>query len=202
MRLNILLLLLPSAFAAAPLITDSAFQNQVLSTTNKDRALNQAPPLVWNAQLAQFAQNWANNCTWAHSGGPYGENLFGMWSSATTTNYTSQTPYAINAWYQEISSYDFTKPGFYEATGHFTQLVWKSTTAVGCAWNTVPCMNNGYNFFKFVCEYNPPGNIIGGNYFQLNVLPVSGAASPSPTVIIASSATSIVPPSSSKTCAC
>jgi hypothetical protein len=44
------------------------------------------------------------------------------------------------------------------ATGHFTQVVWKATTKVGCAWNTRSCKSNGMNFYKFVCEYEAPGN--------------------------------------------
>lgn len=67
MKFSTISLILPLAMAAAPSITDPTFQNTVLTTTNYDRALNSAPPVTWNSQLAQFAQNWANNCTWAHS---------------------------------------------------------------------------------------------------------------------------------------
>lgn len=54
-------------------------------------------------------------------------------------------------------------------TGHFTQLVWKSTKKIGCAWNTVGCKSNGMNFYKLVCEYDPPGNMVGGTHFKDNV---------------------------------
>lgn len=32
----------------------------------------------------------------------------------------------------EASMYDYDNPNFSEETGHFTQLVWKNTTTVGC----------------------------------------------------------------------
>jgi hypothetical protein len=54
-------------------------------------------------------------------------------------------------------------------TGHFTQMVWKSSKRIGCAWNTNTCKSNGMNFYKLVCEYDPRGNIVGGNYFKDNV---------------------------------
>jgi hypothetical protein len=37
---------------------------------------------------------------------------------------------AVDAWYNEVQSYNFNSPGWSGATGHFTQLVWKDTTKV------------------------------------------------------------------------
>ena len=42
-----------------------------------------------------------------------------------------------------------------EVCGHYTQLVWKNTTEVGCA--KVTCGNQTI----WVCNYNPPGNYVG-----------------------------------------
>ncbi|KLJ09458.1 hypothetical protein EMPG_15120 [Blastomyces silverae] len=53
--------------------------------------------------------------------------------------------------------------------GHFTQIVWKSTTVVGCA--TVKCSN--HLRWNTVCNYGPPGNF-GGRYAQ-NVARPNGA---------------------------
>ena len=39
---------------------------------------------------------------------------------------------AVDAWGNERDEYDFNNPQFTEQTGHFTQLVWKNTTTVGC----------------------------------------------------------------------
>ena len=66
-------------------------------------------------------------------------------------------------WYDEVAMYNFTQPGFSSATGHFTQVVWKATTQVGCG---VAMSNDGGVYG--VCQYTPPGNY--NNEFVQNVL--------------------------------
>ena len=51
------------------------------------------------------------------------------------------------------------------STGHFTQLVWKSTTDIGCGLAIIK--NKVYG----VTNYFPPGNYIGSSNFRKNVLP-------------------------------
>jgi hypothetical protein len=103
-------------------------------------------------------------------GGMYGENLYGF---STTGSFDSiaQTKSGITtAWYGEGKNYDYSHPGFSEATGHFTQVVWKATKRVGCAWNQQKCTKTGgFTFHKLVCEYDPRGNIVGGDNFKNNV---------------------------------
>lgn len=39
----------------------------------------------------------------------------------------------VNAWTSgERPKYDYNNPGFSSATGHFTQVVWRTSTTVGC----------------------------------------------------------------------
>lgn len=91
---------------------------------------------------------------------------------------------AINAWAIEDKYYHYSPTtGFSEKTGHFTQLVWKATTDVGCSVTDCSASNdgNGTQGYKkgdaqgwfLVCEYWPPGNVVGdGNdYFKENVDP-------------------------------
>lgn len=86
-------------------------------------------------------------------GGPNGENL--------AENFVTPT-IAIDAWAGEESKYNYKKAEFSDAAGHFTQLVWKNTTTVGCgAMNCTNSDSNGANGWYLVCEYDPPGNFIG-----------------------------------------
>jgi hypothetical protein len=62
---------------------------------------------------------------------------------------------AVDAWYNEVKLYEFFNPGWNTATGHFTALVWRSTTKLGCAINTA-C-----SWPTYVCQYGPPGNVLG-----------------------------------------
>jgi hypothetical protein len=48
-------------------------------------------------------------------------------------------------------------------TGHFTQVVWRATTHVGCG--TASCTG----LVLWVCNYDPPGNVERG--YRANVLP-------------------------------
>ncbi|GEQ71357.1 hypothetical protein JCM33374_g5040 [Metschnikowia sp. JCM 33374] len=145
-----------------PTSTLNAFESAILNEHNIKRALHGVNSLTWDSTLAQFAANYAansfscDNVQLIHSGGPYGENLAAGYVGGAAP---------VDAWYDEIRDYDFSNPGFSEATGHFTQVVWASTTKVGCA--QVTC-NNAWQQYT-ICEYSPAGNVIG--YFAENVFP-------------------------------
>ncbi|KXL48636.1 hypothetical protein M433DRAFT_30432, partial [Acidomyces richmondensis BFW] len=129
------------------------FQSAVLNSTNYYRAQYQANALTWDSKLAEYAQNYSHQCVFLHSGGPYGENLAEGFSSVATS---------VDAWANEENEYDYADPKFSEATGHFTQLVWKNTTTVGCGITLCTNHNeNGANGLYLVCEYSPAGNVAG-----------------------------------------
>lgn len=134
----------------------------LIDAHNRVRAQHCAPPLRWSPQLAQFAQKWANSlrddgCKFGHSGGRYGENL------AAGTAGTLDAQSVTDMWYREIAKYSFGSGAFSMETGHFTQVVWRGSTQLGCAVAT--CRNMDI----WVCEYDPPGNVQGE--FKKNVQP-------------------------------
>ncbi|KAF9928218.1 hypothetical protein FBU30_002561 [Linnemannia zychae] len=134
----------------------AAEQKSILDTHNKYRARHGAAPLKWNAKAATFGDNWIQACQFRHSGGKYGENLAAGYKNFKT---------GIDAWYNEVSKYDFNNPGFSMSTGHFTQVVWKGTKSVGCAKKFCP----NSNWYIYICNYDPPGNYQGE--YKKNVLP-------------------------------
>ena len=78
---------------------------------------------------------------------------------------TSTLP-ATKQWYDEIKDYNFSKSKSSGKTGHFTQVVWKSTTKLGCAAG----VGKGKSFV--VCHYcDTPGNYTMKGMFKKNVLP-------------------------------
>ncbi|KAJ5924302.1 hypothetical protein N7466_008489 [Penicillium verhagenii] len=171
----------PASYTSLP-----DFKETVLQASNEYRGAHEAVDIVWNETLVEYARKWAETCIWKHSDGPYGENLAFGYANATA---------AVEAWGDEGELYNFEKPtGFTEATGHFTQLVWKATEEVGCA-----AVNCGYTEdmskvrrdgeklasrtaadgssraqgWYVVCEYTPAGNVVGDHdvYFKKNVWP-------------------------------
>ena len=136
---------------------------EILAAHNRLRADHCAPPLTWSDELQETAQGWADtmarHCTLEHSDHPHGENLY-MGSIGV------RTPAGVaEQWHSEVSDYDFRRGGFSMQTGHFTQLVWSGTRALGCGQSTC----NG--LAVWVCMYDPPGNVQGG--YRDNVRPTS-----------------------------
>jgi len=150
----------PSSTPAAPAYTAPASTNTgdslaagIVDRHNLLRAAHGVPPVQWNTTLADYAANNMPECVMAHTQPyKYGENLaFGY----------SDTVKAVQDWYNEINQYNYADATFGETTGHFTQVVWKDTTDIGCHY----IESCGY----LKCEYWTPGNFLGE--FTQNVLP-------------------------------
>ncbi|KAK7027950.1 Transcription factor [Paramarasmius palmivorus] len=126
--------------------------DQWLSGHNTIRGQHHAEPLTWNPDLASAAQNWANQCNFTNSGGPYGENL--AWGTGSIG-----IPAVIKLWADSEKSYDPSNPQY----STWTQMVWKSSKELGCAQATCPVGGETTSATAtfFVCEYSPPGNVIG-----------------------------------------
>jgi len=125
---------------------------------NKLRAFHGVPPLTWRFESAEDALEAAEACSRENK--LHHSNHEGQGQNCAM-NYTSFGE-AVDAWYSEVSDYDYKKPDFSSDTGHFTQVVWKGTTAVGMARDA-----SG----KFiVANYYPPGNFRG--QFEQQVPPI------------------------------
>lgn len=136
----------------------------ILAEHNAARAEHCAPPLTWSPRLAAAATAWAGhlrdaNCGFEHSGTEFGENL------AAGSVGMLDAHGIVGMWVEERDQYDFARGDFSMATGHFTQVVWRETTQVGCGSATC----NGMDVW--VCNYDPPGNVTGG--YADNVQPTS-----------------------------
>lgn len=144
--------------SAAAATAGSDFESQILNEHNVKRALHGVPNLSWDATLASYAQAYADkyDCsgTLTHSGGQYGENL--------ALGYTITG--SVDAWYSEGDNYNYGSAcSVYD---HFTQVVWESTTKVGCGYKKC----DDYWGTYIICSYDPAGNFVG--QCDSNVLPL------------------------------
>ncbi|RWS29101.1 hypothetical protein B4U80_00369 [Leptotrombidium deliense] len=60
----------------------------------------------------------------------------------------------VDRWYKQKQHFDSKSPEKSRSAGQFTQLLWKSSTFLGCGLAT----HCEYRFIT-VCYYFPPGNI-------------------------------------------
>ena len=148
---------------------ETKYQQSMLDKHNKYRTDHHVQPLVWDKSLEYMAMTWAENMCklhlWEHSSFDYGENIG-----------STQNPNVVDMWYNEYMVYDYKNPSF--NAGHFTQVVWKGSRRLGCAYveldsNGEPCMlwigTRLRQITPHVCEYDPPGNYISD--FKNNVFP-------------------------------
>ncbi len=140
----------------AAVLTATPMQNRMLAAHNAVRAQLGEPPLTWSPALARYAQQWADHLAseraFYHRPNPrFGENLF----MVEGDNALASPEDVVRAWAGEARHYNERTNSCRGVCGHFTQIVWRSTREVGCA----AAQSDGYEVW--VCNYNPPGNIIG-----------------------------------------
>ncbi|XP_054636865.1 GLI pathogenesis-related 2, like [Dunckerocampus dactyliophorus] len=151
------------------------FAEEVLQRHNEHRKKHQAPPLKLSAKLnreaTRYAESLASTRILKHSEessrGSCGENL--AWAS-----YDQSGTDVADRWYDEVKQYNFSSPGFSSNTGHFTAMVWKSSTTLGVG---KAIASDGSSFV--VARYFPAGNITNQGHFDNNVLPVKASGPPS-----------------------
>ena len=176
------LVLAPAVAAAAPADTGSnitpAERDEILAQHALFRAEVGEPPLVWDNTIAAGAQEWADakqaDGQFAHSSGTgLGENLAGGEVKDATMRLGSD---------ERINYQSDPQPTGQEkkTVGHYTQIVWSSTTKVGCGFAPA----NKLAFGLVVCRYSPPGNFAGEYPYpvgttlvpQPGLAPVTGGA--------------------------
>ncbi|KAK0233448.1 CAP domain-containing protein [Armillaria fumosa] len=118
------------------------------NTVRQDHGANN---LTWSVDVASTAQAYADQCNFEHSGTSYGENLAEASGDPDIAS-------AVQMWASEAPEYDASNPTY----SHFTQMVWKSTTELGCGY--AKCSNIYADYgggVLYVCNYNPAGNVEG-----------------------------------------
>ncbi len=151
----------------------SAAELAWLTPMNAARAMVGEAPLHWDPIAAQVAAAYAAQCNYAHNpnaGAQYkalggtsglGENIAAGAPSQTVSS-------AVSSWLAEEASYDHAtnQCAAGKVCGHYTQIVWATTTGVGCAASSCTTNSpfgtfaNGLWDFE-VCDYSPPGNVNG-----------------------------------------
>ena len=134
------------------------------------------PPVQWSKLLANVAQAYANKCIYNHNAqrtreakGRFsyiGENLY--ISTGTQADMTQ----VVSSWNSENRFYSLRTNSCMagKVCGHYTQVVWSSSTSIGCGAAVCDTKNMSSSpwpssrfpkVYIVVCNYGPGGNIVG-----------------------------------------
>lgn len=148
---------------AAPPPSFGNLPARLLAIHNRERTAAGVPLLQWDPALAAAAAVYARELAalgrLEHSPRQtrpgQGENLW----MGTHNAYTLKA--MANAWAGEKRIFragtfpDVSRSGNWSDVAHYTQMIWRGTTRVGCA------IGQGRAWDVLVCRYAPAGNVMG-----------------------------------------
>ena len=147
----------------APFTPAGTFASRILAAQNAERAAVRLPPLAWDKGLAggaaAYARQLAVTGTFRHSDrrarAGTGENLWmgtagGFGPEQMVGNWASEKRWFVRGTFPNVS-----RTGRWSDVAHYTQIVWPTTTHVGCG------LARGGGRDVLVCRYGPAGNIDG-----------------------------------------
>ncbi|KAF5289263.1 hypothetical protein FQA39_LY15193 [Lamprigera yunnana] len=144
------------------------FEEDFLNAHNEYRQKHGVPPLKLDKKLCKYSEEWAKilsskNNLEHRKNCPYGENIYCMYSSDPNFILTGRAP--VDKWYEEIGQHPFGREPNNLKSGHFTQVIWKTSESLGVG---VAKSRQGYIYV--VANYNPAGNFL--RHFSDNVPPL------------------------------
>ncbi|MBN3316617.1 CL18A protein, partial [Atractosteus spatula] len=113
--------------------------------------------MEWSGKLAVLAQDRAASCP--EDSALEGEHSDHMgWSIHDSASGSTSFPEVIDLWFQEGQDYNYLSGqcGENRTCHHYTQMVWATSSRVGCAQHV--CQRAGSQRELFVCAYSPGGN--------------------------------------------
>jgi pathogenesis-related protein 1 len=162
-------LMIGMTMAMSATVLTEGEQTEMVAAHNTWRAEVGAPKLKWSDKLGDSAQAWAETlkkdkaCKMVHSHvAGIGENLF--WASPLTYSSGKVEVQAVSptkatgSWGSEKKDYTYATNtcAAGKVCGHYTQVVWKKSTEVGCG--KAICADKSQ---VWACQYTPAGNYVG-----------------------------------------
>src|SRR3954454_12527301 len=145
-----------------------AIAERILAAHNRERAAVGAPPLQWDATLAEHAASYGPVlASLRHLVHSPRDNRPGERENLAMAWHGTLSPEALVAMWSrerqllEPGSYLFpgtSRTGNWQDIAHYTQMFWPTTTHVGCA--IYPA-----DWYYLICRYSPPGNKDGKPIF-------------------------------------
>ncbi|KAK9882009.1 hypothetical protein WA026_018861 [Henosepilachna vigintioctopunctata] len=138
-------------------INVSVFETDFLKAHNKYRALHGADPLELDRKLCKYAEEWAKHIASKNVLEPrpncnYGENIYKV--SSTDPSFSLEGYVPVEKWYDESKKHVYDKEPNDLSTGHFTQLIWKSSKHLGVG------IAKHKGSIIVVANYSPAGNFV------------------------------------------
>ncbi|WP_309547023.1 CAP domain-containing protein [Sphingomonas sp. SUN019] len=147
---------------------EALLRSTMMTAHNAARAAVDVAPLSWDEVLVAsargYAQTLARTRRFEHAKQPQGPAREGenLWTG-------TRDAYAYNEmighWVAEKRDFTngptpaFSRTGRWQDVAHYTQIVWRGSTRVGCA--TASNARDDY----LVCRYAPVGNVVGQRVF-------------------------------------
>ncbi len=157
------LLVVGATSANAAVSSGSLTFDRLLASHNLERARLNVAPLQWDPALAAAAASYGPALARAgrlqHSPREtrpgQRENLW----MGTSGSYSPEQ--MVGSWVAERTMFNpgvfpaVSRTGNWSDVSHYTQLIWKGTTHVGCA------VHDSGRWEYLICRYSPPGNVDG-----------------------------------------
>ncbi|XP_075222343.1 GLIPR1-like protein 1 isoform X2 [Lycorma delicatula] len=125
--------------------------------------------MVWNDELADRAQKWANECVFEHDkeieNDHLGQNI--GFQEIKSNRFVSITPEFLlicSDWYNERETYNYSPVSFYTAEGHYTQMVAERSFELGCGFAVAQTPDKIITQKYYVCNYGPEGGNLRNHY--------------------------------------